>query len=260
MKPRFQLVLLTWAATATGLVLGRICLSAVEELCRAPSQSWGPWALSAVVVAAGTGAGAVGSAWHAASAVLALVALSGGGVGPADRASRVCAMVISRWGAPAVRRLAAGALVVGLTGAPALAQTTAPPEDLGWGPTSSSPSDTGGRGPEPAPPPERDGQQDAAGPEELGPDPAGTDDAPDTTEDPPVSASGHSVVIHPGDCLWSVTSEALSRGRSAPAPPPASEVAAAWPAVYEANREVIGADPDLLLPGTTLTLPDELPQ
>ena len=71
MKPRFQLVLLTWAATATGLVLGRICLSAVEELCRAPSQSWGPWALSAVVVAAGTGAGAVGSAWHAASAVLA---------------------------------------------------------------------------------------------------------------------------------------------------------------------------------------------
>lgn len=61
-----------------------------------------------------------------------------------------------------------------------------------------------------------------------------------------------SVTVSPGDSLWTLTASALERaGR--PATPAA--VAAAWPRVHEANRSVVGADPDLIHPGQRLVLP-----
>ena len=69
-----------------------------------------------------------------------------------------------------------------------------------------------------------------------------------TTTHAPVGAYGQ-VVVHPGDCLWDLADRALG-GHAAPA-----RIAAAWPAWWQANRAVIGADPDLLWPGTHLRRP-----
>src|SRR3954470_13108523 len=57
------------------------------------------------------------------------------------------------------------------------------------------------------------------------------------------------VVVHRGDCLWSVVARHLG--------PTATddEIARAWPAWYAANRAVIGSDPALLLPGQRLLAP-----
>ncbi|WP_082502785.1 LysM peptidoglycan-binding domain-containing protein [Nocardioides sp. Leaf307] len=61
-----------------------------------------------------------------------------------------------------------------------------------------------------------------------------------------------STTVSPGDSLWTLTASALERaGR--PATPAA--VAAAWPRVHEANRSVVGPDPDLIHPGQRLVLP-----
>ena len=39
-------------------------------------------------------------------------------------------------------------------------------------------------------------------------------------------------------------------------PPTSAAVAGFWPRVYEANRPLIGEDPNLILPGQQLTIPD----
>ncbi len=57
------------------------------------------------------------------------------------------------------------------------------------------------------------------------------------------------VVVRPGDCLWSIAAEHLPAGADD------AEIARAWPAWYAANAETIGADPDLLLPGQRLVVP-----
>ena len=57
------------------------------------------------------------------------------------------------------------------------------------------------------------------------------------------------VVVRRGDTLWHLAARAL--GPSAAA----AEIAAEWPRWWRANRDVIGADPDLLVPGTRLRAP-----
>lgn len=61
------------------------------------------------------------------------------------------------------------------------------------------------------------------------------------------------VVVRRGDSLWSITDRQLGPGRD-----PAAEIAAAWPALYEANADVIGSDPDHIEPGQHLRLPASL--
>lgn len=78
--------------------------------------------------------------------------------------------------------------------------------------------------------------------------PAGVLGAPVVREAP-----AGAVVVRPGDTLWGLAESAL-RGDSA-RPPTVPQVAAAWPAWWAANRDVIGEDPDLLLPGTVLRPP-----
>lgn len=57
------------------------------------------------------------------------------------------------------------------------------------------------------------------------------------------------VTVRRGDTLWSIVADRL--GGSATI----EQVAQAWPAWYAANRDVIGPDPDLILPGQQLHPP-----
>ena len=59
------------------------------------------------------------------------------------------------------------------------------------------------------------------------------------------------VRVRPGDSLWLIAARRLG-----PSAEPA-DIAAAWPRWYAANREVIGADPDLIRPGQLLSPPDQ---
>lgn len=74
----------------------------------------------------------------------------------------------------------------------------------------------------------------------------------ETVPDWPGAADGVHVVVR-GDCLWSIAEGRLQRrhGRT----PTAAEVATAVRAWWVANEAVIGADPDLLLPGQVLRPP-----
>ncbi len=73
------------------------------------------------------------------------------------------------------------------------------------------------------------------------------DRARDEHRDEP-AASGI-VVVRRGDCLWTLAARHLGPGASP------ARVAAQWPRWWQANRARIGADPDLLLPGTRLRVP-----
>lgn len=57
------------------------------------------------------------------------------------------------------------------------------------------------------------------------------------------------VTVRPGDSLWSLSAARLG--------PYASDVdiAVDWPLIYQANRDIIGANPNLLRPGQVLQLP-----
>ncbi len=57
------------------------------------------------------------------------------------------------------------------------------------------------------------------------------------------------VVVHRGDSLWSIVARQLGPGATD------EQVAAAWPAWWAANRDVIGPNPNLILPGQVLRPP-----
>ncbi|MGF7238125.1 MAG: LysM peptidoglycan-binding domain-containing protein [Frankia sp.] len=57
------------------------------------------------------------------------------------------------------------------------------------------------------------------------------------------------VVVHRGDSLWSIVARQLGPGATD------EQIAAAWPAWWAANREVIGPNPNLILPGQVLRPP-----
>ncbi len=69
--------------------------------------------------------------------------------------------------------------------------------------------------------------------------------APDVT--PPSRETN--VVVSPGDTLWGLAAQQLGPHSSI------EETAAAWPAIYSLNRDLIGPDPDVLEPGQRLVLP-----
>src|SRR4051812_10889449 len=61
------------------------------------------------------------------------------------------------------------------------------------------------------------------------------------------------VVVRRGDSLWRIAARHLGSGATD------AEVAAEWPKWWHANLAVVGADPDLLLPGTRLRPPELRP-
>lgn len=164
-------------------------------------------------------------------------------------AGRAAAAVVERIAPAALRRLVAVGLGVAVASgpvapalaappAPAPAATSAPldwpgttPAELDW---PAAPSPTAAMPPTRAPGP-ASGAASALG-------------AP-VAREAPVGA----VVVRPGDTLWGLAETAL-RGAGTPEPA-AAQVATAWPAWWAANRDVIGEEPDLLLPGTVLRPP-----
>ncbi|MCY7395085.1 MAG: LysM peptidoglycan-binding domain-containing protein [Nocardioides sp.] len=66
---------------------------------------------------------------------------------------------------------------------------------------------------------------------------------------PPPPAS-QQVVVGAGDTLWAIARAHLGEGQRSDA-----EVGAHWRQIYALNRAVLGADPDLVVPGQRLTLP-----
>lgn len=67
--------------------------------------------------------------------------------------------------------------------------------------------------------------------------------------DPQEGNAETDVVVKSGDSLWSIVAAALGPFSSD------VDVALAWPRWYNANREAIGADPNLILPGQVLHPP-----
>ncbi|MDT4920710.1 MAG: hypothetical protein QOI15_1612 [Pseudonocardiales bacterium] len=65
---------------------------------------------------------------------------------------------------------------------------------------------------------------------------------------------GRPAVVRPGDSLWLIAARRLGPAAGD------AEVSAAWPRWYAANRDRIGADPDLIQPGQRLRPPGGGPQ
>ena len=70
--------------------------------------------------------------------------------------------------------------------------------------------------------------------------------------------------VQPGECLWSIATDLLAAHSSVGRPtrpevlPPASDVDGAWRRLYAANRSRVGPAPDVVQPGTRLTVPRSL--
>ncbi len=262
MGARQRLTLLACASGAVLILLGRTAHSAAEQLATVPPQSWGLSELSDAVVAGTCACGTLGALWHVVSALVALIALAGE-KGPDPHGlgstSTLAARVLATWGAPAVRRITASALLVSLSSAPALAtQETGGGDDLGWRPTSSAPSSPSSQSSTPSPPEQSPSSastgsgnsEDASQSADSTPPGSQTPQPPTGPDAPPSSSPTHTVT--PGESLWSITAHLLPAG-SSPA-----RIAQAWPALYRANSEEIGADPSLIRPGAVLSVPDSL--
>ncbi|MDO4791466.1 MAG: LysM peptidoglycan-binding domain-containing protein [Buchananella hordeovulneris] len=59
--------------------------------------------------------------------------------------------------------------------------------------------------------------------------------------------------VAPGDSLWAIAAQLQPDASPA-------EIDAAWRAIYQQNRSVIGEDPNLILPGQSLEIPGEVQQ
>ena len=259
MGPRLRLTLVAGFSGALFLLLGLATRDAAEGLLEVPPPSWGMSELTDAVVAGTCTIGALGALWHLVSAVLALIVLPGSRAHGTLRngdASGPAARILAGWGAPAVRRIAASALVVSLSSAPALAaEDTGNGDDLGWRPTSSAPAS-------PTPSPTLS--------ERSAPSPSASRTEPDEPDEPsesvpPTSAenrastapdtgatSERTHTVQPGESLWSVTAGLL------PADAGPAQIAQTWPVLYRANVETIGPNPSLIRPGAVLSIPSTL--
>nr|WP_244375818.1 transglycosylase family protein [Streptomyces ficellus] len=61
----------------------------------------------------------------------------------------------------------------------------------------------------------------------------------------PGSVEPGAYTVRPGDNLWTIADE--------------NEVPGGWPALYEANKDAVGGDPDLIVPGQSLELTADQP-
>ncbi|HEX8132931.1 MAG TPA: LysM domain-containing protein [Actinomycetes bacterium] len=131
------------------------------------------------------------------------------------------------------------------------------PPWLGGGPSNTAPEhhgETGGTGA-----PGHRGDSTGGGAHRTDDEPGsrapGHRDEPGGTSAPehPDNSSGTAVtwhVVEVGDTLWDIAAARLVRSERS-----AANINRYWRQVYRANRSVIGADPDLLHPGTRLHVP-----
>ncbi len=72
--------------------------------------------------------------------------------------------------------------------------------------------------------------------------------------DPPNIESHAEYVVVTGDSLWAIARRHLEAATEEE--PSSSEVDRLWRAIYAENRRVVGDDPNLILPGQRLRLPE----
>lgn len=75
--------------------------------------------------------------------------------------------------------------------------------------------------------------------------------APESAEapNPPTSTGATIYTVVSGDCLWSIAQRVLGDGSTNRA------IDRGWRAIYTANADAVGSDPNLIHPGLVLTLP-----
>lgn len=83
----------------------------------------------------------------------------------------------------------------------------------------------------------------------MGQDPVNRPPTRDADKDQEEQAQTH--VVKRGDTLWDIAKDHLPEGASA------AEINAEWQRWYEANKDVIGDDPDLILPGQIFQAPTD---
>ena len=235
--------------TAIGALVGLelLALTAVRIAWQAVRDP-GPASLDEALLLVVLVAGALLGGWVVLSTVVACAAHLPGRLGGTAR----------HWAqalAPAVTRRVAAVLVgaaLGATLAPATAgATTGPPgssaaaleRSPGFARTAATPvaapvgGNVSGTASDPAP---------GWTPSRPAPTPAPVTHLVTTGSEQPSSE----VVVHRGDTLWGIVHRHLGHDASD------AEVAATWPHWYAANRDVIGPDPDALLPGQVLRAPE----
>ena len=247
MRALAHLIAVALASAVGTAALAASTWSAAAGLTSVPVAWWSTAQIAQAAIVLACGLGTAGCLWHLASAGLALTVLLQDALATADARSAPASAAagsranaaLQRWGAPLVRRIAAGAVVAGLTIAPVAAAAPSAPDDLGWQAGSGESSAPRGEPAQPAP----DVDKPAPAPDEP-------------AEDRAAGSSGSSTehVVGPGDSLWSITATALGPGATD------EQIVRAWPLVYETNAERIGADPSLIHPGDALELPDALAQ
>ncbi len=180
--------------------------------------------------------------------------------------------ITGRFSPAFMRRLALAAVGLQLLGAP-LAQAAADPADPAWSPTSNpavsmsmAPADEDVTAPDSAVRNQASGPLAAAGKPKTprsgeGTDPRWKPNAPVVHPGPlaaqPVRSArqqpateGRHVTVRAGESLWSIAARELGGTAASDV-----DVALEWPRWYQANRAVIGDNPDLLLPGQVLRPP-----
>jgi nucleoid-associated protein YgaU len=214
--------LLAWCA-AGGLALAALAsrhpiAQNVDVADRLQRESLPAQAVEQAVIGLVVVVGLVAAAWYLVSALAVLACVAAAAVGRRWDAGEEA---VRRWGAPALRRTAT--IGVGLViGA-----------GLGTGATAAC-------------------DASPSLPDDLRWRPVANRIEPDPGASRAVGAERYTV--RPGDSLWRIAAEALQvRGRA----PTVAAVAAEWPRWYAANRDVVGADPDLIRPGQVLQVPPE---
>jgi len=90
--------------------------------------------------------------------------------------------------------------------------------------------------------------------EPVSPGPAAQVGAAPPTRSFETELRGPTCVVRTGDSLWRIAERTLADRDKGTVT--SADIAQFWPVIYEANRALIGDDPNLILPGQTLEIPE----